>query len=377
MPDTSTAGIGVGDAVVNFIGDMTNLDQGIDKLNERIETGMVRASVNVNQFGTALDEVGGKADDAADEVEQGMRKSTGSIREARGETMLLGEAFGIHLPREVRTFVAEMPGVNQALNAAFSATAVLFLIEALTQGVEKLTDWISNALIFTQAMKDSDAAIVSMNKTLEQDAADFDKAKKALDDFGKSASQLAADRVKSLGAQKDALDTQFNVEQAQLRAMGDDYKTYGKTIEETQAAFLVTAAKRKAVTEELELAQKEAAKDDVDDAKKSAEEWTKAADIRVKVSQHALDVSASNAALDQKAVTDSIKAQEAEYASLGATVEKVTPGFVSDFQRMIEAQMKARDAAHFFGQETRGDLQEALDLAIKKFTDLKNGGEAT
>ncbi|HXM62971.1 MAG TPA: hypothetical protein VN950_19065 [Terriglobales bacterium] len=377
MPDTSTAGINVGDAVVNFVGDMTQLDAGVDKLNARIESGMSRASVNVNQFGSALDDAGQKADDAADEVDQSMKKSTGSIREARGETMLLGEAFGVHLPREVRTFVAEMPGVNQALNAAFSATAVFFLIEALVQGTEKLADWISSVAIFTSAMKESDAAIATMNKTLEQDATDFEKAQKALNDFGKSASELAGERVKTLGVERDALESKFAQEEAQLKAMGGDYKTYGKTIDEVGGQVQETFHKLQAVRAELALAMKEAAAEDEKDAKKSADEWEKAADTRVRVSQHALDVVASNAALEDKAVTNSIKVQEAEYASLGATVEKVTPGFVSDFQKMIEAQMKARDAAHFFGQETRGELQEALDLAVKKFIDLKNGGEAT
>jgi hypothetical protein len=38
MPDTATGGIQIGDAVVNFIGDMTQLDQGVDKLNDRIES---------------------------------------------------------------------------------------------------------------------------------------------------------------------------------------------------------------------------------------------------------------------------------------------------------------------------------------------------
>lgn len=296
---------------------------------------------------------------------------------ARGEAALLGETFGIHLPREVRTFVAEMPGVNTALQAAFSATAVLFLIEALTQGTEKLADWISSAVIFTQSMKESDAAIASMNKELEKDAEDAAKANKALADFGKSASQLANERVKALGGEKDALEAKFAQEQAQLKEMGGDYKTYGKTIDETGSQLQETFHRLQTVRAELALAMKQGAEEDQKDFKKSSDAAEKAADIRIKVSQHALDVVASNAALDQKAVTDSIKAQEAEYASLGATVEKVTPGFVSNWQLMIEAQMKARDAAHYFGQETRGELQEALDLAIHKFTDLKNGGQAT
>lgn len=63
-----------------------------------------------------------------------------SIYEARGEAALLGEMFGVHLPRHVRSFIAELPGVGVALSAAFQATAVLFIIEALAKLVEKIVD---------------------------------------------------------------------------------------------------------------------------------------------------------------------------------------------------------------------------------------------
>lgn len=377
MPETSTGGIQVGDAVIEFLGNTQQLDGSIDKLNDRIAEGMTRASQNVGQLDDALTKAGDSATEAGGEIDSAMGKSRTSTMEARGEAALLGEEFGIHLPRHVRNFVAEMPGVNQALSAAFSATAVLFLIEALQQGAEKIADWIAKTYIFTDAMKDSDAAIAAMNRELEKDAEDAEKANKALADFGKTASQLAADRVKELGAQKDALDTQFNIEQEQLRQMGTDYKTYGKTIDEVGIQFAETAAKRRAIIAELALAQKQAASEDEKDAKKSAAEWEKAADIRIKVSQHALDVVASNAALDQKTVTDSIKAQEAEYASLGATVEKVTPGFVSNWQQMIEAQMKARDAAHYFGQETKDELTEAVKVAVDNLMALQKEAGVT
>ena len=55
---------------------------------------------------------------------------------------MLGEEFGIRLPRHVSNFVAELPGVGEAMSAAFSATAVLFIAQALVQASDKLSNFI-------------------------------------------------------------------------------------------------------------------------------------------------------------------------------------------------------------------------------------------
>jgi hypothetical protein len=65
--------------------------------------------------------------------------------QARGEAGLLGEAVGIHLPRHVRRFIAELPGVGVALSAAFQATAILFILEAFLQLIEKIQDFADHA----------------------------------------------------------------------------------------------------------------------------------------------------------------------------------------------------------------------------------------
>ena len=68
-----------------------------------------------------------------------------SMYQARGEAGLLGEALGIHLPRHVRSFIAELPGVGVALSAAFQATAVLFIISAVVELIEKMAEWAKHA----------------------------------------------------------------------------------------------------------------------------------------------------------------------------------------------------------------------------------------
>lgn len=67
------------------------------------------------------------------------------IREAKGEIALLGEETGVRLPRHLRGFVAELPGVGAALNAAFGATAVLMLSQIVTESGEKVAEFIERS----------------------------------------------------------------------------------------------------------------------------------------------------------------------------------------------------------------------------------------
>lgn len=149
-------------------------------------------------LGEELDATGDNAENAGEKIEEAGKLSARSLREAKGEAGLLGEMFGIHLPRHVRSFVAELPGVGSALQAAFAATAVLFLIEALVKGSEKLSEWISNTFIFTQAMKDGEQAVKDQNKTLLALAEQLDKDTEALARFGKTQGELKSDKVKEL-----------------------------------------------------------------------------------------------------------------------------------------------------------------------------------
>src|ERR1700761_9593620 len=72
---------------------------------------------------------------------------SGHMSEARHGVMLLGEEFGIHLPRALTTFIASIGPVGAAMEAAFPFLAVLvgatLLIEALVkmhEAGEKLTE---------------------------------------------------------------------------------------------------------------------------------------------------------------------------------------------------------------------------------------------
>ena len=186
----------VGDAVLTFLADTQHLDQAFAVIPEKTDAAMSAAAASVGQVGDALkgvsfelDATGSNAAYAGGEIKEAMHEVSVSTREARGEVALLGEAFGIRLPRHVRGFVAELPGVNSALSAAFSATAIFFLIEALAQGAEKLSNFIANTFIYTQAAKDGTAAQIVLNQKFLETAQAIGKAKEALEDYGLSAVQ--------------------------------------------------------------------------------------------------------------------------------------------------------------------------------------------
>ena len=165
----------VGDAVLRFLGDSTQLD-------------------------TKFDEVGPNAEKAfepaAEAVEDASQRMQGSMRDARGEARLLGEEFGIRLPRHVSNFVAELPGVGEAMSAAFSATAVLFIAQALVQATDKLSNFIGNTLIFTDSMRESNTEIANGNKSLAALSDIYSKAKDELDKLnGVTKSQEDAERA--------------------------------------------------------------------------------------------------------------------------------------------------------------------------------------
>lgn len=60
--------------------------------------------------------------------------------EARASLALLSEEFGVSLPRHLRNFIAEIPGVGTALATAFGSVAILALIEVILKVIDKIEE---------------------------------------------------------------------------------------------------------------------------------------------------------------------------------------------------------------------------------------------
>jgi hypothetical protein len=94
--------------------------------------------MNLAQF---KNDVKDGTDTAAKATKDMSQTMSGNITEARGTLTLLGDEIGVHIPRHLQTFIAQIPGVGTALNAAFSSVAVLALLEVLIRAIEKIQEW--------------------------------------------------------------------------------------------------------------------------------------------------------------------------------------------------------------------------------------------
>jgi hypothetical protein len=191
-------GIDVGDAVLTFFGDISKLDEAFASLPGKASAAGSSMQSSFSGFNDVVDESAGGVEGLGKQAVVAAIVTKTNMGEARGEVRLLGEEFGIRLPRHVGNFVATLPGVGEAMSAAFSATAVLFIAQALVQATEKLSEWVSANLIYTDAMKASNAEIARHNQALELLKATFEKDQEALDNFGKTALQVADEKITKL-----------------------------------------------------------------------------------------------------------------------------------------------------------------------------------
>jgi hypothetical protein len=86
-----------------------------------------------------------KTDSVTSGFDQVKRQSKAAMAEVRKEVNesnhslgLFGEAFGVTVPRHIRTFVSQMPGVASAMSVAFDGIAVIVVIKVLVEAAEKV-----------------------------------------------------------------------------------------------------------------------------------------------------------------------------------------------------------------------------------------------
>jgi len=208
--------IDVGDAVLRFLGDSTQLD-------------------------TKFAEVGPKAkqafEPAAEAAEDAGERIKYSMHEARGEVALLGEEVGIHLPRHVQGFLASLPGVGPALSAAFSATAILFVGQALIELSKKLSESLAEFIYAKSVMDEHQASVVELNHELLELGKQYEELKKQADDYGKSALQLATEGKEQVKESITTLTKTLHDEEEQFKALIKSENEHTKTRLGAAAAY--------------------------------------------------------------------------------------------------------------------------------------------
>ncbi len=88
------------------------------------------ATFTLDDAKSQLDKFGKAAKDAGGQVDY-------SMREARGSLMLVENEVGVHLPREMNTLIASIPGVGQAFAAMLPIVGVVAAIAIVGKLVEK------------------------------------------------------------------------------------------------------------------------------------------------------------------------------------------------------------------------------------------------
>ncbi len=82
----------------------------------------------------------GSFNDIKSGAEDMARTTSGSMMESRHGVMLLGEEFGVHLPRALTSFIASIGPVGEAMAAAFPFLAIIVGATLLLEHLSKLKE---------------------------------------------------------------------------------------------------------------------------------------------------------------------------------------------------------------------------------------------
>lgn len=159
-------------------------------------------------------------------IHDGAKETAHQMREAKGEAGLLGEAIGIKLPRHVRTFLAEIPGVGKLLAAAFSITAIGFLINALIELPGKIADIALALGGWTKAAKEAYEAQKDLNRLYLKNFEDLQDKKAHLPEAGLVGAAKTGTEIKDDAAELDNINKRILERQKQL---GDLQKKIDET----------------------------------------------------------------------------------------------------------------------------------------------------
>lgn len=377
--------IEVGDAILRFLGDSTQLDQAFVQVGETAETKLGPARATLAEINAQLTATGGTAISAlaaqrqygdavllttkelvdaqreakgfGTEAQVAAEKAAFSMREAKGEIALLGDEIGIKIPRHLRGFVAELPGVGEALNAAFSATAVLILLQLLVEGTTKLTEFISSTFIFTKAMEEANKNVLEANKVLVDLAKQYVDLKQKVEDFGKNAVELTTNNLAKLQ----------ETQKKNAESLADMTKEYQKNREASEAAKTSIDAINASYEKQGLILQLLSSFGQAD-ANKQAEAVKKLADAENAELVNKIAIAQQQAKVDKerveeatqlkgKALEDQAKAQEKAYQT-AAAAELVNNQAV--LKSAIELQ-KARDLIAVDGAANNGAIVFAIN----------------
>jgi len=113
----------------------------------------IDVSANTASFDSSMDKVVGSAQKGAQGIQSAFDSQDFSMREARGGLMILEEEFGVRLPRELNTLIAQIPGVGAAFEAMLPVIGVVAAITVIGTLIDK-----HNALALAMSKAAEEAA---------------------------------------------------------------------------------------------------------------------------------------------------------------------------------------------------------------------------
>jgi hypothetical protein len=144
-----------------------------------------------------------------------------SMRDARGSMMLLGEEAGIHVPRELRTLIAEIPGVGEAfaalvplIGAVFALGMIYKFVDAHKRAIQDLSE--DEKTLYDNATKGAEKFLRAQEGSIK--AAYALAIAQASGDPVRQA-QLRVDEMRAIGVAQDQNMTQLIAEREVLRGI--------------------------------------------------------------------------------------------------------------------------------------------------------------
>ena len=229
-------GIDAGDAIVSFLADTTQLDAAFNRVGGEATVKMGAATAAVEGTTAAVKDLGAEmavgqrgAVELGEVTDLAGKEMKASMYEARGEIALLGEETGIRLPRHLRSFVAELPGVGAALTSAFQATAVLFLLQILAEATGKVSEFAAEVIYGSKAADQEMESTKELNKHLLAAHELYVKLTKEISEYGKNAVQLAQLNEGQAKQSIAELTKQLGEEEAELKSLDETMKSHVRT----------------------------------------------------------------------------------------------------------------------------------------------------
>jgi len=305
---------------------------------------------NTATFTPGLDEAAKKARQSKEKIN---RELDGvDFSEARGALALLGEDIGIKLPRHVRSFVAELPGVSTALAGAFSAVAIVSLVMALAEAYEKFSKMAEATQKAKEKFNELNTQILEQGNRLMQNTLKIDdqirvlqglKPKNALtlallestnqaDALWKSLDKVIEEASKALQAESVSRVTAFFTGKTQTDAMVGAYQSAIHDITRTReegAAKLQEAEMKEA--DILRRGTDQQKKDALERIKAVKDEWEQKVDRQIRGARQMAQIQLEH--LDQAAK------DEADKRAIG---EADRAEFIKNYK--ADKQKEAREA---------------------------------